>query len=124
MNMVRYFSRSLSRIVLTSTILAFVVLISLSGCDSDENVVPGIPVGTELPNGFVVNESVGFPDMDTCVDHAINVREEMSATTIGETRNNTSYTSASKFTDGTEMIQMCSYKTNTFTNYASARKHK
>lgn len=104
---------------LSKIFTVLIPIIILTGCGDNNQL---IPVGTNLPNGYVVNESVATNSMDECLKYAANKRSELRSSSFHETNDGHTYTAVANFPDGSDMLQLCKKKNETFANYASARK--
>lgn len=92
----------------------------LSACEAESNHL--IPVGTKLPGGFVVDESLLFETLDDCKSHAEARLEERGAKVTGETSTQTLYTRALLQDNNRQALQVCTVRDSKNVSYSSAIK--
>lgn len=106
------------RLVLFSFILLSLTIISACG-DNDNST---IPVGTVLPGGYTVTESVIYNGMLECVLHAKNIQASLNVREKSDTSTDTLYTAGMTLHDGSNIIQTCTKRSSKIALYSSAKK--
>lgn len=99
--------------------LCIIPLTLLTACGDDQQL---IPVGTKLPHGYTVDESISAVSMEECVKLAASKRTEMRSSSFHETNDGHTYTAVATFADGSDILQLCKKRKDNSANYASARK--
>lgn len=103
-----------------STFLMPLAFLLVSACGDQGNGT--VPIGTKLPGGYTVTESVMRDSMSDCISYAENVQGSLHVKSKNNTSDDKLYTAALILHDGSEILQICTTKSKSNVVYSSAKK--
>lgn len=89
----------------SSVLLALILVVSLTGCDDSPESAPKI--GSEIPGGYVITDSIIFASIDNCIDNSRTLQSKMNILKVDDVRGNTMYTSQIRLASGDTMLHAC-----------------